>query len=118
MIWALLDDHGCVTACGINTTPPPGAVAAPENPRMLMCLAGEWSPRPTVPEPVLTGTGFVLAGLPEGTITTVYDLEAGTILGTIEGDAEVVLPDPALYAIEILPPKPWLPVRLRLEQDP
>lgn len=100
---------------------PEGFVQAPNiRPELvydLMVVDGEWVPRPVLPDPVTVDGVTTIKGVPPGTVCEVNDLDVGVILATIEEDGgliEIDLPDPGTYLLEYTPPRPYLPLSVRV----
>ena len=103
---------------------PFGAIALPRGADVtalmrMMRVGGVWVERPLpIVQTDQTGvTTVTLADAPTGTTCRIIDLLTDDLLfaGQSEAGAIWTLPDPGLYAVEIDPPLPWLPVNLRLE---
>ncbi|WP_290688684.1 MULTISPECIES: hypothetical protein [unclassified Haematobacter] len=123
---ALIDAEGCVLQSWPTDAPPDPlpegnivAISPWFDHTLFRWEEGLWLPRSTcVVEAVPTGAEVIA---PEGTEIEVWDLEADFLLATlIPSEAEdylvsIELTDPGRYAIEVLPPSPWLRSRLTVE---
>jgi hypothetical protein len=117
--YAVLSDDGLfVEAVGSAVVAPAGAIELPgvfDLSQALRCqvVAGELVPRPSIPPLVLTVAGVRVEGCPVGTLVVVHDLEVSEVLAEItttavDPVADLALPDPGAYQIEVCPPLPYI----------
>lgn len=119
--YALLSD-GCADRYGRGYSIPDGFVQVPDDIPYgmigsMMVVDGEWVPRPVLPDPVTVDGVTTMKGAPPGTVCEVNDLDVGVILATVEEDGgliEIELPDPGTYLLEYAPPRPYLPLSVRV----
>jgi len=113
--WATLDPTGVYPhTAGRGAGLPEGAVEVPGDllPAQIIRMmldGGVWVPRPEVPPLVIALPLVTCEGLPTGSTVTVTDGETGEVLATLTDPAFFELPDPGPYAVEVMPPLPWLP---------
>jgi hypothetical protein len=119
MIYAELDEFGCPVTFGQGSALPEGKTEVPVThiieARAVYLVDGLWVQRPTLPAhsigPALT---VVCPGCPAGTV--VEATQAGysqTITGA--GDLALTMPEAGAYWIDILPPRPTMTKRFRVE---
>jgi hypothetical protein len=119
--YAFMDGSGVyVRQAGDAKSVPSGAVEAPyRSDRLIgmMLVEGVFQDRPRIAEPVVEGGNVVFSDLPAGTTATVEDLETNEVLATLTetaGAITIELVDAGAYHIQLTPPLPWLPHRLRV----
>lgn len=126
--FAVFDAEGLVIGAGSNRVLKAGAVALPDGVTAMAAMQMMLRDGLLVPRPVLTGptvepydkTGLALrfAGLPAGTVASVVDTLAGYQMAELAetgGLIGIELPDTGLYRIEVTPPRPWLPLAMKIE---
>lgn len=126
--WA--DAEGFVVRAGSGFTLPDGAIELPEGLTAMasvhhMLVGGAFVPRPVLPNPVINrldaGVLVQFTDLPTGTMAEVIDAAIGCTLGSepeAKGAILIELPEPGLYLIEVTPPRPFLPLSVKIEVNP
>ena len=119
--YALLID-GCADRFGRGHAIPEGFTQVPNEiqyddiPRMML-VSGEWSLRPVLQSHSVSGLLITLPGCPSGTAVEVSVVSTGTITHAItgSGDISLTMPEAGAYWVDILPPRPTMPKRFRVE---
>ena len=122
-VYITFDANGLVSAVGTTSGPvPPEAyevppVLSPPALASMMLVA-----RPTLDDLVVVGGTITPPPLPVGTRVEVHDIsgEERLLNMVVETDGwceEIVLPDPGTYAIDIVPPLPFMPVSRKITVD-
>jgi hypothetical protein len=116
IVWAQVNENGCVEMAGISRNPPEGHIpmppgATPEMAPWIMHTPEGWQERPLLEEFQMVGSTALLLNIPDQTWAEVRDAETGVFLGHVTEDHNsltITFPDPGSYRIEVFPPEPWV----------